>query len=196
MSSTTGLEDIDLLLVDGDNLLHDVRGSRDEGGVAWLLPRLRAWRPGHLDVIVGLDGHPPPGEPRRKRAVKGIEFYHSGSRSADDMLIDILRAQPYARRARTALVTQDRGLQDRARRAGGATRSVAWSMGQMVSPASTPAHGTPPKPVTIGQGKPPPRSHVDAPEPAEGEREAWQPGRGATTKKGNPRRSPKRARQR
>ena len=75
--------DLELLLVDGDNLLHAVRGRRDEGGTAWLLPRLARWRPERLRVIVVLDGHPAPGEPMRQRAL-GIELHHAGSRSADD----------------------------------------------------------------------------------------------------------------
>lgn len=196
MSRTATTDDLDLLLVDGDNLLHDVRGIRDEGGVAWLLPRLRGWRPEHLRIIVALDGHPPPSEPRRKRATKGIEFHHAGSRSADDLLVAILRAQPYAGRSRTAVVTRDRGLQDRARRAGGATRSVDWLMRLLAAPAATSTATDVPRPVGIGQGKAPPRRHFDAPDPKEADREPWQPGRGATSKKGNPRRNAKAPRQR
>ena len=94
MTGKGGVAELDLLLIDGDNLLHDVRGGRDEGGVAWLLPRLLGWRPAHLNIIVGLDGHAPPGEPSRKRVIRGIEFHHSRARSADDMLIDLLKAQP------------------------------------------------------------------------------------------------------
>jgi hypothetical protein len=198
MDRPSGVEDLDVLLVDGDNLLHDVRGSRDEGGVAWLLPRLRGWRPDHLHIIVGLDGHPPPSEPRRKRATKGIDFHHSGSRSADDLLIAILQAQPYAGRARTAVVTRDRGLQERARRAGGATRSVDWLMRLVAGGANGAAAGGPRasgRPVSIGQGKAPPPRHFDPPPVDESER-PWQPGRGATRKKGNPRRKAKDPRQR
>ena len=73
MSRDGGVDDTDLLLIDGDNLLHDVRGSRDEGGVAWLLPRLASWRPLHLRIVVGLDGHAAPGEASRTRATRGIE---------------------------------------------------------------------------------------------------------------------------
>jgi hypothetical protein len=195
MSPKGGVEELDLLLIDGDNLLHDVRGSRDAGGEAWLLPRLRGWRPEHLHIIVGLDGHPAPGEPRRKRVIKGIEFHSAGSYSADDMLIRLLKAQPYARRARTAVVSNDRGLQDRARRAGGVTRSVDWLTAQ-VAHATSANSGKSGKPVRIGQGKPPPKRHFDPPDPNEEPREAWHPGRGATKKKGNPKRSPKGSRQR
>jgi hypothetical protein len=51
--------DIDLLLVDGDNLLHTARGRRDDGGVSWLLPELARWRRDVMRVVVALDGHPP-----------------------------------------------------------------------------------------------------------------------------------------
>ena len=194
MSRSTGAEDIDLLLIDGDNLLHDVRGSRDEGGVAWLLPRLSGWRPSHLRIVVGLDGHPAPGEASRTRATRGIEFHHSGRRSADDMLIDLLKAQPFASRGRSAVVTRDRALQARARRAGGTSRSVDWLMNQVAGPARIGVANA--KPVSIGQGKPPKKQHVDPHQLDEDDRASWRPGRGATKKKGNPKRSPKGSRQR
>jgi predicted RNA-binding protein with PIN domain len=188
------IDDLDLLLIDGDNLLHDVRGSRDEGGVAWLLPRLSGWRPRHLRIVVGLDGHPAPGEASRKKATRGIEFHYSGRRSADDLLIDLLKAQPFAGRSRTAVVTRDRGLQARASRAGGQTRSVDWLMREVSAPSKGGATGA--RSVSIGQGKPAASRHYDPYAPEEADRAAWQPGRGATKKRGNPRRSPKGSRQR
>ena len=151
MSRRVDVEELDLLLIDGDNLLHDVRGARDAGGVAWLLPRLAGWRPVHLRIVVGLDGHPAVGEPSRARAAPGIEFHHSGSRSADDLLVDLLAAQPYSGRHRTAVVTRDRGLKARARRVGGETRSVDWLM-QRVG-GSPRAAGPPARSTGIGQGK-------------------------------------------
>jgi hypothetical protein len=193
MSTRDTLDQVDLVLIDGDNLLHAVRGTRDEGGVAWLLPRLRTWRPGDVHIIVALDGHAAPGEARRKRATRGIEFHHSGSRSADDMLIELLSAQPYSGRSRTAVVTQDRGLQDRARRAGGTTRSVDWLVRQLGG-GTAGAAGSETRPVSIGQGKPPKAPRATA--GSEDQRDGWQPGRGATRKRGNPRRSPKASRQR
>jgi len=199
MTGRGGVDELELLLIDGDNLLHDVRGSRDEGGVAWLLPRLSGWRPQHLRIVVALDGHPAPGEANRARVTRGIEFHHSGRRSADDLLVDLLGAQPYAGRSHTAVITRDRGLQARAMRAGGLTRSVDWLMRQVggSSGGRTAAKtGSGAKPVGIGQGKPPKKRHFDPPDPAEEERTSWEPGRGATKKKGNPKRSAKRARQR
>ena len=188
------IDDVDLLLIDGDNLLHDVRGSRDEGGVAWLLPRLSGWRPAHLRIVIGLDGHPPQGEASRKKATRGIEFHHSGRRSADDLLIDLLKRQPFAGRSRTAVVTRDRGLQARANRAGGQTRSVDWLMRQVSGPAQ--GGGKSSRPVGVGQGKPAAQKHYDPYGPEEDETASWEPGRGATKKKGNPKRSPKGSRQR
>lgn len=194
MSAGTGPEELELLLVDGDNLLHDVRGSRDAGGVAWLLPRLSGWRPSHLRIVVALDGHPAPGETSRARVTRGIEFHHSGSRSADDLIVDLLKAQPYAGRSRTAVITRDRGLQARASRAGGLTRSVDWLMRQLGGSAASGRAGG--RPAGIGQGKPPPRRRGDGSGSDESDVDGWTPGRGATRKKGNPRRSPKRARRR
>ena len=194
MRAKVSVGELELLLIDGDNLLHDVRGSRDEGGVAWLLPRLSGWRPRHMRIIVALDGHAAPGEANRSRATRGIEFHHSGRRSADDLIIDLLKSQPYADRSRSAVVTRDRGLQARASRAGGLTRSVDWLMRQVASGPGMDDTGN--KPVGIGQGKPPPERHFDPPEPGEDDGSGWQPGRGATKKKGNPKRSPKRSRQR
>ena len=147
-------------------------------------------------LIIGLDGHPAQGEPFRKRATRGIEFHHSGSRSADDMLVDILSRQPYAGRSRTAVVTRDRGLQARANRAGGATRSIDWLMGLVVGGGRDVRTGKVARPVGIGQGKPPRKRPGDTPDTDETERSSWEPGRGATRKKGNPKRAPKQSRQR
>lgn len=192
MKPGTDLEDIDVLLIDGDNLLHEVRGSRDEGGVAWLLPRLARWRPESMRIVVALDGHPAPAEAARRRVAKGIQFHHSGSRSADDLLVELLAAQPYAGRARTAVVTRDRGLRERIRRVGGLTRSIDWLLGSISRPGTGGAIAASARPVGIGQGKSPRPAAAAPPSPDLDERDAWRPGRGATRKKGNPRQTVKR----
>lgn len=193
------LDDARLVLIDGDNLLHRVRGSRDEAGVAWLLPRLRGWRPAHLRVIVALDGHPAPGEGVRRRAAPGIEFVSAGSRTADDALIDELAGRPWAERGRTIVVSDDAGLRRRALRLGGLTRSVGWLMARVARPSDAPARGHrtqhgPTSGAAIGRGRPAggrpvgrgPDDTADQPEGP-----AWSPGRGATRKRGNPRRPPR-----
>jgi hypothetical protein len=193
MGRDNGLDGIELVLVDGDNLLHDVRGTRDEGGVAWLLPRLSEWRPEGVRIVVSLDGHPAPGESSRRRVTRGIEFHHSRSRSADDMLVGLLASRSFVDRPRTVVITRDRGLQARARGAGGQTRSVDWLMRQINDPGH---QGSGTKPVGIGAGKPPAKRHFDPPHPNEEDRQGWQPGRGATRKRGNPRRKAKHLRRR
>jgi hypothetical protein len=130
------IPDLAFVFIDGDNLLHRVRGMRDEAGVAWLLPRLSAWRPAGVQVTVMLDGAPDPGSPRRQRAASGIAWEHSGRIDADTAIVERTRAQPYADRARTVVVTDDRGLADRARHAGVLTRRLDWLVDQIARPAA------------------------------------------------------------
>lgn len=195
MTQARAADGLERLFVDGDNVLHDVRGSRDEGGVAWLLPRLADWRPPSLRILVALDGHAAPGESNRPRIARGIEFEHSGSRSADDLIIARLEQMPYAQRSRTAVVTRDRGLQDRARTAGGLVRSVDWLMRSISGGRAVDEDGA--RPTSIGQGKQPRGLHAPgADRERDADRPSWEPGRGATRKRGNPRRAAKRSRRR
>ncbi len=182
-------EGVALLLVDGDNLLHAVRGGRDDGGVAWLLPRLSRWRPAGTRVVVALDGHPAHGESSRRRVATGIEFHHAGTRTADDLIVDLLARQPFAARAQCVVVTRDVGLIDRARRAGGLTRSLDWLVSQLDAPTAGTRAGARAGGTHIGQGPPAHRPAADMDQ--DGERPPWRPGRGATRKRGNPRRGAK-----
>ncbi len=144
--------DFELLLIDGDNLLHRVRGTRDEAGLRWLLPRLRAWLPAGAHIIVMLDGHPDPGEVLRRRVAPGIDFQHSGNVEADTALVGILGARPYADRARTLLVTDDRALTDRARHVGGLTRRLDWLTVQLARATGLPSTGTGQSGKDMGEG--------------------------------------------
>jgi hypothetical protein len=186
--------DLALVLIDGDNLLRRVRGVRDEGSLRWLLPRLRAWRPPNVEVVVMLDGHPAPGEVMRRRALPGIDFQYSGSVDGDTALLGLLAARPFVDRARTVLVTDDRALADRARHTGGLARRLDWLTSQLAvagydggapgprTASSASRSDGSARPVTVGAGRPP--SPASAPPPPV-EREPWKPGRGATRKKGN-----------
>ncbi|MEO7118867.1 MAG: hypothetical protein ABIZ34_07845 [Candidatus Limnocylindrales bacterium] len=174
--------DLALLLIDGDNLLHRLRGGRDESGLAWLIPRLRASLPPRCTAIVMLDGHPDRGQPPVRQATPGVEFRHSLRLDADTAIIEILSARPFVDRARTVVVTDDRALTERARHVGGVTRRLDWLRGRLDAPAAaarivggTLGVGVPPKvgPASAGQDE---------------ERRRWTPGRGATRKRGNPRR--------
>ena len=200
------IADLALVLIDGDNLLHRVRGTRDEAGLHWLLPRLRAWRPADVHIVVMLDGHPDTGIGPRTRVAPGIESQHSGSVDADTAIVGIVRARPYAERSRTLVISDDRALGDRVRHVGGYVRRLDWLTSQLLradGPAA-PAPQTPsgttgparPRRTAIGAGRPPRRTRArsradgspgrDAGD--EDEREPWKPGRGATRKRGNPKR--------
>jgi hypothetical protein len=194
MAPHTADEGLALLLVDGDNLLHHVRGGRDDGGVAWLLPRLRRWRSPGLQIVVALDGHAASGEPRRRRAAIGIEFHHAGAHSADDLIIELLSSQPFSARARTVVVTGDRALSDRTRQAGGLARPLDWLVRRLEEGTGPGGVASQAAAASIGQGRPPRLPPADTPDAAD--QRPWSPGRGATRKHGNPRRNAKPSRQR
>ncbi len=207
--------DLELLVIDGDNLLHRVRGMRDEAGLHWLLPRLKAWRPPGVQVLLMLDGSPGPGVGRRQQVVPGIQMQHSGRIDADTAIVELVRARGYAERTRTVVVTDDRQLSDRARYAGVLVRRLDWLIDLLARPnpgaaaalsapgrataAATPVPAKPsPRPgqppVGIGGGRPPRAPDATTPierDPRDAGPVPWKPGRGATTKHGNPRKAPK-----
>lgn len=184
----TGLE---FLVIDGDNLLHRVRGSRDDAGVHWLVPRLRGWRPAQVRVLLMLDGTSDPGLAPRQPVAPGITLQHSGRMDADTAIVELVRARPYAERARTVVVTDDRQLADRIRHAGALVRRLDWLVDQLGRPDVP----SPPRaPVRIGGGRPPKAPDATTPvvrDPDGSTAAPWRPGRGATTKRGNPRRAPR-----
>lgn len=187
-------DELQLLLVDGNNLMYRLRGTRDDAGLAWLIPRLRACLAPGTTAIIVLDGHPFPGEPPRQNAAPGVELRHSGRVDADTAIVEILEARPFVDRARTAVITDDRGLTERAKRVGGLTRRLDWLRVRLERPPTAPSPGAtraPGRTVTgrpgsaLGGGRPP---RTGSPPPASEETRPWRPGRGATTKRGNPRR--------
>ncbi len=184
-------DELQLLLVDGDNLMHRLRGGRDDAGLAWLIPRLRACLGPGAKAILVLDGHPFPGEPPRQNVAPGVELRHSGRVDADTAIVEILEARPFAERARTAIITDDRGLTERAKHVGGLTRRLDWLRLRLERPPTGVFSGGPGQLPTgrrgsaLGSGRPP---HSDPPPRTGDDARPWRPGRGATTKRGNPRR--------
>ncbi len=211
------MPDLELLVIDGDNLLHRVRGMRDEAGLHWLLPRLKAWRPASVQILLMLDGSPGPGVGRRQQVVPGIQMQHSGRLDGDTAIVELVRARGYAERTRTVVVTDDRQLSDRARYSGVLVRRLDWLIDLLARPnpdaavaLAAPGRGagvSPPKPTTagrasgrpprppvgIGGGKPPRAPNATTPieRDPDDANEPWKPGRGATTKRGNPKRAAK-----
>ena len=209
--------EMELLVIDGDNLLHRVRGMRDEAGLHWLLPRLKAWRPASVQILLMLDGSPGPGVGRRQQVVPGIQMQHSGRLDGDTAIVELVRARGYAERTRTVVVTDDRQLSDRARYSGVLVRRLDWLIDLLARPnpdaamalaapgkgagVSAPRPSTSGRassrpsrpPVGIGGGKPPRAPDATTPIERDPEvaREPWKPGRGATAKHGNPKRAAK-----
>jgi len=180
------------LLVDGTNLLHSLSRTGGAAPAATLIGRLRAIIPAHVSIELIFDGPPERGL-RNERIAAGTTVRYGGPRSADAVilaLVDDVRMIDGADGTATLLiVTDDRELRYGARMRGARTAGSAWLLGRLGSGRlSSPSVGNPrpPRPVA-GAGDAPPADGDEG----ESERVGWRPGRGATTKRGNPKRSPK-----
>jgi hypothetical protein len=171
---------VERLLIDGNNLLHRLSGGVDDQQQRTLLARLRGVLPGVRKTIV-FDGRRTGGS-AVSPATAEIDVIYAGG-SADDALVELVRALPATLVVRTVLVTDDRALADRARHAGVTSRRLDWLV-TLLQPAGSPAHPSDRQ------------RRGDSYEPDDDERRPWQPGRGATRKKGNPRRGPRTQRRR
>jgi predicted RNA-binding protein with PIN domain len=179
-TSRDPLADTERLIVDGSNLLPAIARSRGAVPPAALIGRLRAAVPASIAVELIFDGAPDPGL-RGERIAAGVTVRHAGRRTADAAILDsIERAGPtFASRNADAIlvVTDDRELATGVRARGARTAGTAWLIGRLERPrlaSSSIGNRTPP----AG----PKTAHADE------ERTPWKPGRGATAKKGNPRR--------
>lgn len=170
------LDGIEVLLIDGNNLLHRVSGSAEPGAQRTLIPKLRGVIPATIATVMMLDGHADSGTSRSERVGKGFEIRHSGSMSADDAIVRLINGYPPPDRSEITVVSDDRALADRARTIGARTQRLAWLENLIDAQHKT---------VGIGAGAPPPAPR------AEDEREPWRPGRGATRKHGNAKRRPR-----
>ena len=178
-------EGVGALLIDGNNLLHRVQGRADPAAQRTLLPRLRAAIPGTIATVVMLDGHADAGEMRTTRIARGFEIRHSGSISADDALLRLIRDTPAAERSGVTLVTDDVQLSGKARHLGARTQRLLWLEKMLDGPD---------RPIgRIGSGPPPRSNSRPGTDTGEDEdRQPWRPGRGATRKHGNPKRGARR----
>jgi hypothetical protein len=171
----TPFDDARVLLVDGNNLLHRISGGVEGGALRLLLAKLSGAIPATISTVVVLDGHAAPGTDRRQKIRGGLDVQHAGSISADDAVLNMIRDAAVGQRHAIVVVSDDRPLTDKARHLGARTRRLEWLQALIDRPVGQSA------PASIG------RKGI-RPEREEPEREPWQPGRGATRKKGNPRR--------
>jgi hypothetical protein len=178
---------IQTLLIDGNNLLHRLSGSADPGAQRTLIARLRGVLPTTIDTVLMLDGHSAGGS-HTTRVSHGFEIRHSGSLNADDAIIRLVDAHPRGLRSSVTVVSDDRALRDRATHLGAHTQRLGWLLDQLGLGAAASGGGG------IGSGRPS-ASAKSAPKPDEAseddDRPSWSPGRGATKKRGNPRRRPR-----
>ena len=179
-TSRDPLADTERLIVDGSNLLPALARNRGGAPPAALIGRLRAAIPAPIAVELIFDGAPEPGL-RGERIAAGVTVRHSGRRTADEAILDsIERAGPtFASRNADAIlvVTDDRELATEVRARGARTAGTGWLIGRLDRPrlaSSSVGNRTPPRAPT--------------PDGDEADRTPWKPGRGATAKKGNPRR--------
>jgi hypothetical protein len=202
-----------VLLVDGNNLLHAVAGNAGPASLRGLLPRLTAAVPTDVDTLVILDGPPDPGGPARVRIRRGLTIRHAGRIGADAVIVAVVEERTFADRAGTLVVTNDVALGDEVRRIGGRVRPVRWLRERLdeppvVRPPGASIAGPRPgrgqtgtardrvptgRPGTGGgrtQGEAGASPGVEGTDDGEQDatRPSWAPGRGATRKRGNPRR--------
>ena len=170
------------LIVDGSNLLPALAGGGDRVPPAALIGRLRAAIPASVGIELVFDGPPEPGL-RGERIAAGLSVRHAGRRSADDAIVGLVdQARAVAGSSGVAgllVVTDDRELRTAVQAMGARTAGTQWLLGRLDrARLSAPSVGNRRPPPTT----PPPARDVDD------DRVPWKPGRGATTKRGNPRR--------
>jgi len=118
------------ILVDGNNLLHRLPSGRRSRSEVRRLSLDLARREG-VRITVVFDGPPPSGSPGRE-SLGNVSIVYSDAVSADDAIIR--RVPPPPRAADWVVVSDDRELVRRARRAGAPTRSLRQWLAKLEAP--------------------------------------------------------------
>jgi hypothetical protein len=180
------LEGIDRLVIDGNNVLFALRRTPSPLPASALIGRLRSIVPPGVSVLVVLDGAPEHGLVTR-RVASGVEVRYAGRLTADEVIASLVEQTYPDRGLGTLVVTDDIDLTNSIRRAGGRTVSNRWLIDRLDRQhLSAPSIGRPAPPTPSGN-VPGSRPETDSDDP---ETPRWAPGRGATRKRGNPRRRP------
>ena len=169
-----------LLIVDGRNVLGAMQRTRGEVPPQALLSRLWTVVGTRTRILVVFDGMRDGGAMIPERSARfGVRW--SRLESADDLIVRIVGESP----AGTLVATDDIELGSRVRALGARSvrsRLLVERLAQQRPAAPSVGASRPVKPPPgagpVGHGKD---------DPAEADRRAWNPGRGATKKKGNPR---------
>ena len=170
------------LLVDGTNLLHALSQGPEPMPSAALVGRLRGIVPGDISIELVFDGPHERGL-RGERIAAGVRVRYSGARSADSVILslvgEVAATEGTAAAGTILVVTDDRDLRTRLRMRGARSAGAAWLLGRL-------DRGRLSSPAT-GNARPPPAPED---EDQDEDRPRWQPGRGATTKRGPAHRPP------
>ena len=185
------------LLVDGTNLLHALSRTSTAQPAAALIGRLRGAIPAAVTIELVFDGPAERGL-RNERIAAGVVVRYSGGRTADDVIItmieDVRLVDGPDGTATLLVVTDDRDLRHGSRLRGARTAGSAWLLGRLGSGRlSSPSVGNPrpARPVKAAPSGGAAAADPNDGDPEETDRPGWKPGRGATTKRGNPRRAPR-----
>jgi predicted RNA-binding protein with PIN domain len=199
VSRRNPLDGVTQLLVDGTNLLHALSRGPNRQPAAALIGRLRGAVPAEAKIVLVFDGPPERGV-RGERIAGGVTVQYGGRYSADTILITLVEdatagaASPAQAADAILVVTDDRELRQALARRGARTAGAQWLIGRIERPRlASPSVGNPrpPLPPRIPQQRPGEATTDDA---GDADARRWSPGRGATAKRGNPRRSRKGAR--
>jgi hypothetical protein len=183
----------DLLVVDGTNLLHAMQRTPGAAPPAALVGRLRAIIPGAIAIELVFDGPAEHGL-RNERIAAGVRVRYAGRRTADAAILgrldDVHRDDGPAGTNAILVVTDDRDLRHAAQLRGARSAGAAWLLGRLDSPRLVaPAAGNVRPPAAPRHATSP--DLTGDPTDTDDDRPRWKPGRGATTKKGNPRKAPR-----
>ena len=177
----------DRLLIDGTNLLHAMSRKPGAAPQAALIGRLRAVVPPSIGIELVFDGAPERGHARRADRVRADRPARGPAERRRGVAVAGGRdAGDGGCRAAGALlvVSDDHALRASLRAKGARTAGSAWLLGRLERPKLVGAVGRePPARATAARSRP-----ARATEAAPTREGTWKPGRGATTKKGNPRR--------
>ena len=188
------------LLVDGTNLLYALSKTSTASPPAALIGRLRGAIPAATTIELVFDGPPERGL-RNERIAAGVIVRYSGGRTADNVILtmieDVRLIDGPDGTATLLIVTDDRDLRHGARLRGARTAGSAWLLGRLDSGRlASPSIGNPrparsARPSASGPAPSMSPALSSVGDPAVMDRPSWKGGRGATTKKGNPKKAPK-----
>jgi hypothetical protein len=175
------LEGIGHLIVDGANVLHALSRTPGPAPAVAIIGRLRAIVPAGVGITVVLDGSPEHGLHLRQVA-SGVAVRYSGHETADEMIARMIEQTGDAEGV--LVVTDDIDLGNTIRHAGGRTARTGWLLNrldrQRLAAPATGRKGLAPSTHLAELGM------SDSADDQDSKR--WQPGRGATRKRGNPHR--------